>query len=162
VSFIRKVRVLCKTRLIFPRINGPIVLFPLNEHLSSLDQCKVFGIEILQDTHLLIHGSSSWTSFRFIHVGACHCKFAKFQQQTVVGFNLFKFKWRSITWKLIKSLHSSNTKICGEDLFFFCFQCNAADNFFLHVFVTCKFDYFCLGKPSSKISTRVICSNCVT
>ena len=42
-----------------------IELFPLKEHLSSLDQCKVFFVETLQDTHLLIHGSSSWTSFWF-------------------------------------------------------------------------------------------------
>ena len=34
-----------------------IELFPLKEHLSSLHQCKVFVVETLQDTHLLIHGS---------------------------------------------------------------------------------------------------------
>ena len=84
-----------------------IELFPLKEHLSSLDQCKVFVVETLQDTHLLIHGSSSWTSFWFIHVVACHCKFAKFQQQTVVVVNLFKLKWRSITWKLKVCIHQT-------------------------------------------------------
>ena len=85
-----------------------IELFPLKEHLSSLHQCKVFAVETLQDTHLLIHGSSSWTSFWFIHVVACHCKFAKFQQQTVVVVNLFKLKWRSITsWKLKVCIHQT-------------------------------------------------------
>ena len=52
--------------------------------------------------------ASSWTSFWFIHVCACHCKFAKFQQQTVVVVNLFKLKWRSITsWKLKVCIHQT-------------------------------------------------------
>ena len=114
-----------------------IELFPLKEHLSSLDQCKVFVVETLQDTHLLIHGSSFWftpclrMSLQVREVPTTDCCRCQSVQIEVKKHNLVE----------AKSLHSSNTQICCEDLFFFCFQCNAADNFFfLHVFVTYKLD----------------------
>lgn len=118
-----------------------IELFPLKEHLSSLHQCKVFVVETLQDTHLLIHGSSSWTSFWFTP-----CRPMSLQVREVPTTDCCRCQSVQIKVKKhnleAKSLHSSNTQIRGEDLFFFfCFQCNAADNFsFLHVFVTYKLD----------------------
>ena len=106
------------------------ISFERASFIASSMQGVTFVVETLQDTHLLTHGSSSWTSFRFIHVGACHCKLAKLQQQTVVVVNLFKLKWRSITWKLKVCIHQTPKFVVKIFFFFFCFQCNAADNFF--------------------------------
>ena len=47
MSFIRKVRVLFKTRLIFSRINGPIITF----YRSGLKSSRVKDVVSLQDSY---------------------------------------------------------------------------------------------------------------
>lgn len=118
-----------------------IELFPLKEHLSSLHQCKVFVVETLQDTHLLIHGSSSWTSFWFTPCRRMSLQVREVPTTDCCRCQSVQIEVKNYNQLEAKSLHSSNTQIRGEDFFFlFSVQLTQLIIFFLHVFVTYKLD----------------------